>query len=370
MAQEDYPVIGDQNNLMTAPGPGAAMANNLQAILAQQRAAKQQDLINQLNQNKFGLEQQNVNSQIADRNENTATNRAIRESTIAKQAQETAGLKSKQEDDANVISGMAGWMADPNSGYSKMAPEHQQALQLIQATKNPELMRQVMRAIATAPKPDVRVPLRVFDEASGGFTTATDPITHQPILGGENERPIIRSRPPVAQTPTVQSTFQTPDGETLINMNKLDAQGKPIIMKLDGTRYTGPAVKPDNKNDVGIPPGELTKINGLRVGNPNHVPPIPSALPVTQAHTLMHPFDGETTPADPQALQAWRQAAIAAVANKKLPTHIMEAFTQIINNPDIEKFTSPEIAAFPSFADFSPKDKATLERYLTAVRGN
>lgn len=348
------------------------MANTLQSILAQRRAEAQQSLLNKMAQDKFGLDQQNIQSEIASRADNNATNKTIRDANAAVATQRAAELKSRQDDDAGVMKGLDTFMTDPTSTFQKMAPEHQQALQLIRSTNNPELMRQVMRAIATAPKPDVRAPIRIFDEATGAVSTMTDPVTHQPILGGENERPIIRSRPPATPTPTVQSTFQTPDGETLINMNKLDAQGKPVIMKLDGTRYIGPAVKPDNKTDSGIPPGELTKINGLRVGNPNHVPPIPSALP-TQGRELLDPsswWNGKTLPADSTALAAWRQAAIGAVANKKLPTKLMEAFTQVINNPDVEKFTSPEIAAFPSFADFTPQEKATFERYLTAVRGN
>lgn len=366
MAQDDYPVIGDQNSLMTAPGPGAAMANNLQSILAMQRAQKQQDLINSLNQNKFNLDQQNVQSEIASRADTNATNKTIRDAQAAA-ANQTVADKKARDDRFKASSDYLKNTYFNSPEYAALPAESKMVWQL--ASTNPDdLEKAVAMRLTPQAKTDPRVPMKVFDEASGTFKTAIDD-KGAPILGGENERPIIRSRPPVAPTPTVQSTFQTPDGETLINMNKLDAQGKPIIMKLDGSRYTGPAVKPDNKADTGIPSGELTKINGLRVGNPNHVPPIPSAT-TTHGSSFWHPFDGVDVPPDPNAVIAWRQAAIGAVANKKLPTRVMEAYTSVINNPDVEKFTSPEIVAFPSFSDFTPQEKATLERYLTAVRGN
>lgn len=89
MAGEQYPVIGDQNNLMTAPGPGASVANTLQSILAQRRAQQQEDLINSINNRKLDLEQQQANSLDQYRQDQASTNQAYREGLIAdRQAKE------------------------------------------------------------------------------------------------------------------------------------------------------------------------------------------------------------------------------------------------------------------------------------------
>lgn len=106
MAGEQYPVIGDQNNLMTAPGPGASVANTLQAILAQRRQQRQEELVNQISQQRANTEQQNVESEIQNRQDVAATNKAYREGLIADR-EDKANERQRDQDRLNSIAAYA-----------------------------------------------------------------------------------------------------------------------------------------------------------------------------------------------------------------------------------------------------------------------
>jgi hypothetical protein len=153
MANEQYPVVGDQNNLMTAPGPGAAVANSLQAILAQRRAQQQEDLINSINQKKTDIEQQQANTMEGYRKEQADTNKFNRES----QAQARADAEARRQRFGAAIQSIGSQTVpapnpmngpvDPTAGptdstaqsqapvpmISQMEPGTAQAIQLLQA---------------------------------------------------------------------------------------------------------------------------------------------------------------------------------------------------------------------------------------------
>lgn len=118
-------------------GPGAAMADTLQNILASKRAEQRQAMIDEISKSNALANQRNIDSEIATRADNAQTNKLNRQSMVDERAQKIAQSKQAQ-DRLNDLSGWASeqWSDDPTiqqanefmSNFPEKAPGIQEEL--------------------------------------------------------------------------------------------------------------------------------------------------------------------------------------------------------------------------------------------------
>lgn len=175
MAQEDYPMIPPGGGGGAPLGPGAMVANNLQAILAQRRAEEHSNLIEQLTKEKQAAEIQHWQTEDASQQEIRAANAA----------------KRKQESEDRVATqGRLKSVADYASQQYPVDPYENNMWRMIEA--DPEKGQQLFNAIMTKKmtEQDNTATPWVYDETNNKWTKAPEGVT------GKKGEVITRHYPP------------------------------------------------------------------------------------------------------------------------------------------------------------------------------
>lgn len=383
MAQEDYPVIGDQNSLMVAPGPGASMANNLQQILAQRRQQAQQELVNKLNQDKFGLESRNVDSEIATRADNAATNKVARDATASGIAQTVADKKAAQDRfkaSSDYLTGT--YFNSPE--FAALPAEAKLAWQL--AAKDPaQLEKAIAMKMTPQAKGDEYEPENWFDDVTKktGQVIGPDGKPHQ-VKKGSPSHFITRPQEtaPAGPQQRLQTVGVDSNNQEILSFGEKE-NGIPVLYKSDPNGaglvvYKGPVMKPGGQTGPAmLPANEVTRMWGLRTGTPAHGgnPAVPGALPTTGREWLDPSswIDGKELPPDPTGYSTWQNAAISSVSNlKNIPPNVLRALTDIIGSPAKTNsgYTAQEIVNSSKFKAAYPltePERNLLVQHLQSV---
>lgn len=364
--------------------PGSAVADGLQEILANRRAQAQQDLVDKLIQDKFGLDQQNVQSEIASRADNNATNKTIRDANAAASAQTVADKQAKQD----RFKASSDYLTNTyfnSPEFAALPPESKLVWQL--AAKDPD---QLEKAIAMKMTPQAKAdeyePENWFDDVTKktGQVLGPDGKPHL-VKKGSASHYITRPQetaPPLPQQ-RIKSVGVDQDNNEIFSYGEKDPKTNiPILYKSDPNGagllpYTG-VVKPSGGAQTSgpgmIPTGEATRLWGLRMGTParGNNPAIPGAMP-TKARSLLDPsswLNGADAPPDPTGLATWQNAAISSVSNlKKVPSAVLTAFTNIVKSPpaNFAGHTAQDIVNSSEFSGLQPPEKTLLLQYLQGV---
>ena len=331
-------------------GPGAAVADTLQSILANRRASERQVMIDQLSQKK-------VDADIATAQDNAATNKVYREGQAEnllsqKQARESASTrlealanyaKQQQSDDPNINAMWGMIAADPSRGE-----------QLAQALLSREMSKPKM------------VPGYSVD-AKGKLIPMTTPMglnesgPPAPYMVKEGTEPSPLHYPPNPSQPNAATATQ------LFQRNEPDPTDPKKTNQV--SYWLKPGEMPNERNM--IPGGVLNKDRNLPV------PPRPFQLSAAEKNNLtklrakaepISGWFGTTAPKD-QDVAAYRQGQMNIISGYPTTPDVRDTVADVLNSTD--DATTPTVDIVERHKDVLPPDE--LEQFadlLRQVRGN
>lgn len=346
--------------------PGSAVADGLQQILAQRRADAQQALLNKMNQDKFGLEQQNIQSEIASRADTNATNKTIRDAQAAATNQTVLDKQAKQA----RFKASSDWLRNNYIGtddYNKLPAEAKAVWNL--ALTDPDTMEKLVASKMTPQaKEEDQTPLYKISRLTGKLELAgTDP-TGKPIMGKKGERPVEWGveppQPNAANTPQIfHNTEDDPAHpgtqiDYTYSMTPSQVQTEGFVPKYR-VKNAGRVIKGNKtspKPPLSIPTAEENKISVARSAAEDKHPTL-SQIPYV-GNFMFGP--------DPQKVQEWKSASRGAIARLNLPAEVEDAAVQAINDDSVKNQPSTAIAAAQTY--LSPENQKLLQDVLMRVR--
>lgn len=264
--------------------PGSAVADTLQDILARRKAEARQAMLDKLNEQNMQHNWSNQDAQLALQNkqegrlgENQTHDNLIADANFIPDTADPASLNPKLHDflkGTGAIHTEPGVTPSVSSGYvDETGAEHQDSTVTLPKTPDREVY-----AGSKAYQTSQRAKADIGDLAKNPDFAKMDPL-HQVLMGaqagvqlpgealggpgklrvvdprnagamngqeiGSKDKVVEIGYPPQAPQMSTQWIGNDEKGNPLTAANRLDATGKPIFIRSDGTRYEGPiAAKP------------------------------------------------------------------------------------------------------------------------------